>query len=175
MKKKILMFALSVFIFSPPIPAGECPWKVTELENNLTTAEQRTILAWRSANEKDVEIASIRRAVNIDCKNKDLSSKITQFKPEISGIDINSEVTTASNLLACIDEKRGEAKIRIANARKSGDRISERRLLELSSMIERLSPRVFDHAVTVNQLASKLERLHREYSKLINACEVSDF
>lgn len=172
--KPLFAFA-SLLLLSSASYATGCPWKVKDIGGEIDKAVDRIAVAWIVADEKNKEIAAIRRDVIVDCQGNDGLAKLDAFQATIEGFDAEAEVTLGATLTACVDEKRAEAKTRLDSARAAGNGTLERRLLQIAADIERYAPRALDHEVSVNQLVSKISRLNLERDRLFATCESSDF
>lgn len=172
---KLLFASTLLLLFASASFAASCPWKVKSINGEIDKAVDRTTAAWRIAKKKNQEIAMIRPGVIVDCEGNNSRAKLNAFQPRIRTFDVGAEVSLAATLVACVDEKRAEARLRIKSARASGNKTLERRLLSISALIEEFAPRALDHDVSVNQLASRIEHLSAERDLLRKSCDLGDF
>ena len=155
--------------------AGQCPWKVAELEGEIASAVERVEDAWADTRRKDKEIASLRRLAIVDCQESGAEQKLSAFVVAAPGFDISAAVQQAELLSVCIDEKHAEGQSRLADARATRNRTLERRLLTVIADIDGYRPRVLDHQISANQLASKIGRLVEEREDLLTTCSAGAF
>lgn len=167
--------SLLLTLVAPNGYAENCPWKVKEIGREIDKAEKRIAAARSIAVKKDEQIAEIRHNVLVGCQENNGRKQLNAFQAAVGGFDIDQEVARATTMIACMDEKREVVKQRFDMARASGNRTLERRLLEISRVIEGLAPRVIDLDISANQLASKITRLKAERDRLIETCDLAVF
>lgn len=166
----------SVLLLLTPITslANECPWKLSQVEREIDSAAEYTEDAWSDIEDKDRDLAKLRRKVIVDCSVGDRRERLSAFKTSPEDFDITAEVAKAELFSQCIDEKRVEANAKLAKMQAAGNKLARRFELTIIPKIDAVGLRTLDHRISINQLASKIRRLETEKNRLLETCDLFD-